>query len=63
MFNGLYKTIECVRNISKVGLFEAADCPYSATAIEAVKKMQDFEGKSLSEKAKVVGDALVKKHP
>ncbi len=47
----------------KDGLFEAADCPYSATAMEAVKEMQDFNNKSLSEKAKVVIDALIKKHP
>ena len=44
-------------------MFKAADCPYSATAIEAVKEMQDFNNKSFSDKAKIVIDALEKKHP
>ncbi len=52
-----------IASIEKRGLFEVADCPYSATAIEAVKEMQDFEGKSFKDKAKVVIDALIKKHP
>ncbi len=47
----------------KDGLFEVADCPYSATAMEAVKEMQDFNNKSFSDKAKVVWCALHKKHP
>ena len=52
-----------ITDISKHGMFKAADCPYSATAIEAVKEMQDFNNKSFSEKAIVVYDALCNKHP
>jgi hypothetical protein len=52
-----------ITNIKKDGLFKAAECPYSATAMEAVKEMQDFAGKSFNEKAKVVSNALTKKHP
>jgi hypothetical protein len=52
-----------ITGIAKVGLFEAYDCPYSATAILAVKEMQDFGGKSCDGKAKVVVDALKNKHP
>jgi hypothetical protein len=50
-------------DIYKYGLFEAADCAYSATAIEAVKEMQDFNNKSFKDKAEVVLDALINKHP
>ena len=53
----------CITDISKHGLFKAADCAYSATAIEAVKEMQDFNNKSFWEKARVVNDALGDKHP
>ncbi len=52
-----------VTNICRDGLFSAFDCPYNATAIEAVKEMQDFNNKSFSDKAEVVIDALIKKHP
>ncbi len=44
-------------------MFDAADCAYSATAMEAVKEMQDFNNKSFSEKARIVNDALGDKHP
>jgi peroxiredoxin len=44
-------------------LFDKTDCAYSATAIEAVKEMQDFNNKSFSDKAGVVIDALKNKHP
>ena len=44
-------------------MFKAADCPYSATAIEAVKEMQDFYSKSCDGKAEVVWDALRNTHP
>ncbi len=44
-------------------MFDKTDCPYSATAIEAVKEMQDFNNKSFSEKAEVVFDALDDEHP
>ena len=52
-----------IKNIQKDGLFKNSYCPYSATAIEAVEEMQDFEGKCFFVKAKVVRDALEKKHP
>ena len=52
-----------VTNIYKDGMFDKTDCPYSATAIEAVKEMQDFNNKSFSEKAEVVWSALLNKNP
>ena len=52
-----------ITNIYKDGLFDKTDCPYSATAIEAVKEMQDFNNKSFSYKAEVVYDALKKSYP
>jgi hypothetical protein len=52
-----------IEGIGKYGFFEAADCLYSATAIDSVKEMQDFKGKSFSEKAGVVWDALRNKYP
>jgi hypothetical protein len=44
-------------------MFRESNCPYSATAIEAVKEMQDFEVKSFVDKSKVVMVALHTKHP
>ncbi len=46
----------------KHGIFDAFDCPYSATAIEAVKAMQNFEGKSFGGKAELVNQVLETKH-
>ena len=45
------------------GLFDKTDCPFSASAIKAVKEMQNFKGRTLSDKAGVVYNALDNKHP
>jgi hypothetical protein len=41
------------------GIFEADDSAYKATAIKALEQIQDFKGKTNSDRAKVVIDSMI----
>jgi hypothetical protein len=45
------------------GIFKASDSPYKATAVKALEEIQDFKGKTNSDRTKVLRDAMIAKHP
>jgi hypothetical protein len=52
-----------ITDIIKEGIFEKDDCPYSATAIQAVQNMPDFKSKSFDYKSNELWKTLYEKHP